>query len=172
METKAGAPAYVLIASGALMMLYSLIYGVWTLIPVAFGLFAGINSWVQETNTLGAALTSAILLSMVPILQLLGFCVTFVMAAITTFGGVRLNSYRSKGLVALAILASTGAPALALFINAGSALNLGSCGLGCLTGCLLGNIPTAVLLVVGLVASVFGAVTLMQPDTAERFAMA
>lgn len=168
MNENAGVPAYLLIASGALNIVYSLIYLLWTFVAVGLPLIGAIGSISDGSNTPGEAAMAGLMMTAIPLLQVLGFVVTLFMGALTCFGGLRLNTYRSKGLVILAVLCSTGAPALALVINAGSALNIGTCGLGCITGCLLGNIPTALVLVFGLIASVVAAMAVS--GGAERFA--
>lgn len=169
-EPRAGAPAWLLVAAGTIHAVYSVIYAIWTLFPIGLMGTAQISIFLDGTQGLLEAIFGFLLLAGVPIVQLLGFVVTLLMGLITIAGGLRLNVYRSKGLVWLAVLCSTGAPLLALVINAGSALNIGAFGLGCLTGCLLGNIPTLVTLIVGLIASIFGVVTLFSAVTTERYA--
>lgn len=169
-DERAGAPAWFLVGSGLLTMLYSVVYLAWTLLGTLWPLLGSIGSVMDGSNSPGEALMALLLLIAVPGLQLVGFAATLLMGAVTAFGGFRLDGYRSRGLVWLAILASTGAPLLALLVNAGSALNLGACGLGCLTGCLLGNIPTVFLLLIGVIASGFAAYHVSQPEAAARFA--
>ncbi len=168
MNENAGVPAYLLIASGAITILYSILYLLWTFIAVGLPMIGAIGSVSDGSNTPGEAAMAGLMMAAVPLLQSIGFLVTMVMGAVTAFGGLRLNSWRSKGVVMLAIVCSTGAPALAMLINAGSALNIGACGLGCITGCLLGNIPTAFVLLFGVVASIYAMMAVN--GSPERFA--
>jgi hypothetical protein len=156
----AGAPAWMLLASGLLTVIYSVIYFLWTAITPVTWFIGSIGSWLDGSNGLIDALMAFLLLAGVPLLQLLGFVVTGLMGIVTMWGGWRLNTYRSRGVVWLAVLCSTGAPGVALVVNAFSALNLGAMGMGCFTGCLFGNIPTVFLGIFGLIASVFGAMHL------------
>jgi hypothetical protein len=158
MDERAGAPAWILVSAGIVNVVYSLVYGVWTLLPIAFVVLAQLAAVSDGTQTIGGALFGSVFLSVVPLLQLVGFFVTFLMGCVTVLGGLRLNRYRSKGLVWLGALCAVGAPVICLLVNAGSALNLGSLGLGCVTGCLLGNIPTLFTLLIGLVAAIVAAV--------------
>lgn len=160
MNERAGAPAWILIAAGVMNVLYSVIYGLWSLVPLSFSAMAMVNAVVDPNQHMGVgqAIVSFFLIGMVPMIQVLGFFVTFVMGCVTILGGIRLNQYRSKGMVWLGALSSFGAPVVCLLLNAASALNLGSLGLGCLTGCLLGNIPTLVTLLFGLIAMILAIV--------------
>lgn len=170
METeKAGTPAYLLMASGILAILYSILYLLWTLVPILISVVGLVGSLIDGAD-IGGTLGAGVMVLAVPMLQLIGFLVTCVLGALTAFGGVRLNAWRSKGVVVLAILSSVAGPLLAIFINAGSALNVGTCGMGCLTGCLLGNIPTVLLLVFGVVASILATMAVRTPEAAIRFA--
>lgn len=163
---KAGAPAYLLMASGILGILYSLVYLVWTLIPLGITVYQLIRSIMDGADAAIVLGVSAVTLA-IPLAQCLGFVVTLLMSLVTAVGGARLNAYRSKGVVVLGILTSIAVPLLALVLNAGSAMT--HCGLGCLTGCLLGNIPTMLLLLFGLVASAGAVVALMDPVKSGRF---
>ena len=159
-EETAGAPAYLLIASGALNLLYSIGYGLWTLLPILMFTFASISNVVDGTSTAGEALGGWVMINIVPLLQILGFFITGAMALLTMAAGVRFIRYRSKGLVWLGTLAAPGGPFVGLFVNAASAFNLGALGLGCITGCLLGNIPTALVFLIGVVAGILAAINI------------
>jgi hypothetical protein len=168
MNRSAGAPAWILIAVGVLNVLYSGAYALWTLLPIVMYAVASIGTIADGTQPVGDAILGFFLLTGVPLVQLAGFFVTFLMGCVTVLGGLRLNQWRSKGIVWLGVLCAIGAPALAMVVNAGSVLNFGALGMGCITGCLLGNIPTLFTLLLGLIAGIAGAVTVS--SSGERFA--
>ncbi|MEZ4241840.1 MAG: hypothetical protein R3F59_37965 [Myxococcota bacterium] len=167
MNQTAGAPAWLLVVAGVANALYSLLYGLWTLLPLLWSgwvLLSGMIDGTDVGTTIGAFVMSAT----VPALQLLGFVVTFGMSCVTILGGLRLNRYRSKGVVWLGILCAVGAPVLALIVNAGSAMNIGSRGRGCSTGCLLGNIPTVILLILDFIAALLAVITASSATASAR----
>lgn len=169
-EPRAGAPAWMLILTGIIDLIYSLIYAVWTSLPIALFLFAQIGIVMDGKQGFIEAIVNFFILTMVPLIQLVGFLITAAMSAVIVLGGLRLNVYRSKGVAWLAVLCAIFLPFLAFAVNAGSALNISTLGMGCITGCLLGNIPTLLLLLLGLVSGGVGAATLSSATTAERYA--
>jgi hypothetical protein len=168
MNERAGAPAWVLVAAGVINVVYSVIYGLWTLFPLAFTAFAEINAMMGGTQGAGESLVGFLVLGAVPLLQLVGFGVTLVMGLVSVAAGFRLNRYRSKGLVWLGALSAMATPVVCGLVNAGSMFNLGALGMGCVTGCLFGNLPTVLTFVVGMVAGILAIVTVN--GSAEKFA--
>jgi hypothetical protein len=157
-DARAGAPAWILLASGVVHLLYSAVYVLWTLVPLAWGLWVSLSAWL-EGEPLSTVLGSLVMAGTVPFVQLV--CLTFLASLVVIWGGLRLNQYRSKGLVWLAVLCTLGIPLVCMLVNAGSAMNLGSLGMGCITGCLLGNVPTLVTLFFGIVGAAAGIVGLV-----------
>jgi len=169
MSESAGVPAYLLMASGIINVIYSVLYFFWSAAVIAFPFMGAVGSILDGSNGFFEGLMAFVILAGVPLLQMLGFAITGFLGLLTLFAGVRLNSYGSKGVVWLGILFSTIAPIIGLFVNATSMFNLSALGMGCITGCLLGNIPTVLLLVFGLVASVVAAMHTVSEEAAERF---
>jgi hypothetical protein len=168
-DTRAGAPAWILLASGIVHLLYSVTYACWTLLPILWSASVYFSAWLNGEG-LDVVITGLIMTMIVPLVQLFCFVLACLASAVVIWGGVRLNQYRSKGLVWLAVLSTVAIPFLCLLVNAGSAVNLGSLGMGCITGCLLGNIPTLVTLVIGIVGAAAGIVGVTSPTAAEAFA--
>jgi hypothetical protein len=156
-----------MIVSGVLGLLYSLAYFAWTLIPLAWGTFGVIA--ILEDKGVGNDLAGAMVMFFAtPALQCAAYAVCVVTGVITLFAGVRFNQHRSLGLVWLGVLCSTATPVLGVFATSASMLNCGSLGAG-LLGCLFGNVGTVPLLVIGLIASVWGIAVLSDPTYAARF---
>ncbi|MEZ4322154.1 MAG: hypothetical protein R3F61_32075 [Myxococcota bacterium] len=157
-KRTAGGPAIALIVSGVLGLLYALVYFVWTLMPVFWGVLAVVAN-ISEKGFSSETIEAALLFLSMPLVQAVLFAITVVTALITLFAGVRFNQWRSKGLVWLGLLCSTLTPILGAVGNSASMLNCGTVGVG-LFGCLLGNAGTIPVFVIGLVASVWGIVVL------------
>ncbi|MBT3221833.1 MAG: hypothetical protein HN348_22375 [Proteobacteria bacterium] len=164
-KEAANIPGILLIVSGILNLLYSLIYAIWTGISLAVSGIAAVMSAIaafdNPDNIAGAIVYALQALS--PIIQIIAFVIVFVMALITIFAGLRLRSCRSKGIVWLGALAAPGAPLLAIISSAASLCACNCCGF------LLGNIGSFIVLVVGLVAFVMAVMALRNPMVAEAF---
>lgn len=164
----AGAPAVLLVISGVLGLAYSLLYFLWTLVPLAWGSFLGVfAAFDGETNTADALLL-AFLALVPPALQCAAYAVCVLTSGFTLLGGLRYLQYRSRGVVWIGSMLSTATPLLCIVATSGSALNLGLIGAG-LFGCLLGNVALLPLLAVGLLATLVSAVSLGNPQRAARF---
>ncbi len=169
MSESAGVPAYLLIGSGIINGIYSFLYFLWSAAVIGLPFTGAVGSIMDGSNGVVEGFIAFAILAAVPLLQMAGFAITGFLGLITIFGGVRLNSYRSKGVIWLGILFSTLAPIIGLFVNAGSMFNLTALGMGCITGCLLGSIPAGLLLVFGWVASIVAAMHAASEVAAERF---
>ncbi len=163
---SAGGPAIALIVSGVLGSLYALVYLAWTAIPLLWGVFA-IFANISENGLSGETVSVVLLFASMPALQGLLFLVTVITGFITLFAGVRFNQWRSPGLVWLGIVCSLATPVLGAFGNGASLLNCGAAGAG-LMGCLMGNVGTIPVFIVGLIASIWGAVV-MSSEASENF---
>lgn len=167
-RSSAGGPAIALIISGVLGLLYALLYFMWTLVPLAWGMFGSFAIITDSKSNAGDAVGATLMFLTFPALQCAVYAVCVITGLITLVGGVRFNQFRSRGLVWLAVLSSTATPVLGLFATSASALNCGSAGVG-LFGCLFGNVGTIPILVVGLVATVWGIVAMSSDEIAARF---
>lgn len=166
MQDRAGGPAVMLMVSGIVGLAYSVIYLAWTFMPVAFGIFgvfANVNERGFSNDTIGAGLVYLL----IPMLQLLGYALCTGLAAVALWGGLKFQRFQSKGLVFVALAASTAVPILGLVNTNASALNCSSWGT-CGMGCLLGNVGTLPVLIIGLIATIWGIVALTGP-MGDRF---
>lgn len=168
MEDRAGAPAMMLVASGVLGLVYSLLFLIWTLMPFGTGALV-IVADISEKGFRGETLKLALLFLGIPTLQLLGFVLACALGVLTIWGGMKYNRFESKGLVFLALASSTALPVLGLLANSASSLNCGTLGAG-FFGCLVGNIGTLPIFLVGLIATIWGVVDITGPrgDRFER----
>jgi len=165
-KKAAGGPAIMLIVSGVFGLLYALGYFLWTLMPLGWGVLAvGVN--ISEKGITGETLSGALLFLSMPLIQAVLFFITVLTAIVTMFAGVRFNQWRSKGLVWLGLVCSLATPVIGALANSASALNCGSLGVG-IFGCLVGNVGTIPIFIVGLIASVWGLVVL-SGDKAHHF---
>jgi hypothetical protein len=163
---SAGGPAIALIVSGVLGSLYALVYLVWTLLPLLWGLLVVVAN-VAEDGLTGDTMSQLLVFVSMPALQSLLFLVTVITGFITLFAGIRFNQWRSPGLVWLGIVCSVATPVLGAFGNGASLLNCGTVGAG-IMGCLMGNAGTIPVFIVGLIASIWGAVV-MSSEASENF---
>ncbi|MCB9675536.1 MAG: hypothetical protein H6737_10495 [Alphaproteobacteria bacterium] len=162
----AGAPAIMLIVSGVFGLIYAVGYFLWTLWPLGWGILVIVAN-IDKHGFSSETLTNSLLFLSMPFLQLLMFFFTVITAAITMFAGVRFRQWRSPGLVWLGIVCSLATPVVGAVANSASMFNCGTVGAG-IFGCLMGNVGTIPIFVVGLVASILGAVT-MFGDAANNF---
>ncbi|MEZ4241841.1 MAG: hypothetical protein R3F59_37970 [Myxococcota bacterium] len=147
MDRLVGPPGLMLSIVGLLNAAYAAVYGLWTLMPLAFTLsFVASRAAEVTPEDLFWLLVVA---TAIPLLQLLGFAACLFASGVTVLAGIRLVQGRSRGLVWLGIGAAVGVPVAGLALNGLSGVNLTLMGSGCY-GCLLGNVPTLVLLLVDL----------------------
>lgn len=166
MQDRAGGPAIMLMVSGIVGLVYSVIYLAWTFMPVAFGIF-GVVAQINDKGFSGDTVGVGLVYLVIPILQVLGYALCTALAAIALWGGLKFQRFESKGLVFVALASSTAVPVLGLVNTNASALNCSSWG-ACGMGCLLGNVGTLPVLIVGLIATIWGIVALTGP-MGDRF---
>ena len=155
-----------LLVSGILGLVYSLLFLMWTLLPFATGIMMSI-SHLSEKGVSGDTLAFVVMVSGIPTLQVLGFVACCALSVLVIWGGMRYQRFRSKGLVFLALAASTALPVLGFLANSASSFNCGTLGAG-LIGCLLGNVVTVPLFLIGLIATIWGVVDITGPN-GDRF---
>ena len=166
MQESAGGPATLLITSGVLGLIYSLLCFVWTVPPVGWAavvVYADIDKKGLSSDTIGMAL----MFMSVPVVQLACFALCTVLSVVALWGGLKYNRFESKGLVFLGLAASTAVPVIGVVGNMASTVNCGTCGAG-FFGCLAGNAITMPVLIIGLIATVWGVVDLTGPR-GDRF---
>lgn len=157
----AGAPATLLIVSGVLGTLYSVLCFVWTLLPVGSAAIVVIAE-IDKNGFSGDVLKTALIFFAVPVIQLACFALCLVLAGLTIWGGMKFNRFESKGLVFLALAASTAVPVIGIVGNSASSVSCGTCGVG-LLGCMAGNALTIPVLIIGLIATIWGVVEITGP---------
>lgn len=165
-EKPSGAPAILLIVSGVIGLLYSLFYTLWTGWPLMVGVMMVVSAF-SDKGAGDAAVMGLVTLSM-PLIQIALFVACVLSSVLTLFAGVRFLQFRSKGLVWLGLICSVLTPLVGAAANGASMLNCGTCGAG-VFGCMLGNVGTAPVFVIGLVAMIVGAVMIMNPEYDAAF---
>lgn len=166
MQDRAGGPAVMLMVAGFVGLVYSVIYLAWTFMPVAWGIF-GVFAQINDKGLSGDTIGATVLWLAIPGLQLIGYVACVALSALTLWGGMRFQRFESKGLVWLAVVASTAVPVLGLLTTNASALNCSSWG-ACGMGCIMGNIGTLPVLILGLIGTIWGIVALTGP-LGDRF---
>ena len=166
-----GGAGWVLVAAGAITIIWALLYFVWSLIGFAVG---GIQSLMGIAMIMDSGdpflVIQGLFGVLAPVIQMIAYLIIVVLAGVGIFGGVRLNQMKSLGTAKLGAAAITAGPVLGLLASLTSFCNFAA-GCLCCVGFIVGNIPTLILFVLCLAATIYAFVVMNRDEVQAVFAI-
>lgn len=165
-------PGVGLVIAGVVNLIYAAMYAIWTGVGlmggglVAMGQLAALAGATDAKVTAGSVIIGLVS-ALAPLVQLIVYLGVGLGSLIVLFGGVRLISGYSKGIVYLAATCAIAGPLFGLFANALSFCNVSTMGM-CVFGFLGGSAGSLVPLVVCAPLSIWAFVAASKPGYAAE----
>ena len=169
-----GGAGWVLVGVGAVLLIWSLVYLVISIVGLAFGgctALMGIAEVFESGDPF--LMLMGIVGAITPLINTVAYLIFVVLSIVVIVGGIRFNQFRSFGLVRMASFLTTGIPLVALLLSLISLINICAPG-SCLTVCsslICANIPTIIMLLIGGGATFYAMSVLGRDEVAAQFAM-
>jgi len=166
-----GGAGWILVAAGAITIVWALLYFVWSLIGfVTGGITALLGIAVVFDSGDPLLMIQGLFGVLAPVIQMIAYFLIVLLAGIGIFGGVRLNQFKSYGTARLGAVAITAGPVLGLLASLTAFCNFAGFPCCCLSF-VIGNIPTLVLTLLCLGATIYAFVVMKREEVQAAFAV-